>query len=501
MASRSAARFRGRLPLVLLCALLAGVWARPLVAATARTANGVTITGTDQHVWFLSELPTSGARTCRVHYNHAGSADGRLFTVRTMSAGLVAAAAWDDTLYFVLSLRSGTDDPTLAVRELRVLSTDPAGPHRFTEPAPLPPVPEGCDLLELGADGTGPVLLVSRSDEVAILRLESGAWMDISGAAPWREAGSPSLVTVDGHAALLTHDDSGGAMLWAGEPWAGRSIPWRPGAALLSLGRQLVLVSHTGDGLALRLVWGSELQVRATLPGVPVNAAVITQGDEAAAYWLPEGASANFVSLRRQLIDASGSTGPVEELVVSGPMTPRELETLALIMGSLFLTIVVFILKPERQEDAFNFPEHASLADPLRRLMAFMIDVLPGAAVASLVWGQPMGEVLDLPGLLQGRQEVVPLLTAAAVVILHSGVTESFRGWSLGKLMLGCRVVGRDGRPPRLWVSLARNAVKVLCPPLALFVVMSPGASRPGDFSTRVIVFHEDDDADEGTPG
>ena len=49
-------------------------------------------------------------------------------------------------------------------------------------------------------------------------------------------------------------------------------------------------------------------------------------------------------------------------------------------------------------------------------------------------------------------------------------------------------IAASTGGSPTWPRSAARNAVKLLCPPLALLGLLAPGAPNPGSFDTAVII-------------
>lgn len=464
----------------------------PVGAATAHLTPAIQVSGTTEHAWVLSRLPGPGGGPGRLHYNNATDAEGRLYPIRTLASMPVAFAAWDDTAYFVVALSDeGSPTGRLGVRRVSVLTSDPAGPHRFSSPRPLPPIPVGGDLLDFVATASGPAFTMRVDGQVMLMQLGGTTWNATAILTPELEAGTLSVLA--GEPVIIVPGDDH-ALVYSGESLAEERIPWLAGV-LRSPESSRVLVTREGDDVRVRLLWGDEAPVRTTISDAPVGAVAIEQGERIALYWTDAGSDPE-ISLRRRVADLNGKVLAVEELRASGPMSPREVQALILVMGSVFLTIVVFILKPER-DDTFPMPEGAALADPARRMVAFLFDLLPAGLIAAFIWGRPVGEVLDLLGILQGKGDVLPLLTAAGILIATSAICEAIWGRTPGKLILGCRVVSRSGGPPPVHISVARNAVKVLCPPLGLFVIISPGASRPGDFQTRVIVDQSEDADDE----
>lgn len=93
------------------------------------------------------------------------------------------------------------------------------------------------------------------------------------------------------------------------------------------------------------------------------------------------------------------------------------------------------------------------------RAVAFTIDVLFGAAVIAclllLGWSAPQG----------GWLWWVSLIAAAAVLLavaVNRLLLPAATGWSLGRSLVGIRVVHPDGTPPGPWLLLLRDAAHLL---------------------------------------
>jgi uncharacterized RDD family membrane protein YckC len=118
---------------------------------------------------------------------------------------------------------------------------------------------------------------------------------------------------------------------------------------------------------------------------------------------------------------------------------------------------------------------HLRRAGSLRRVLAGAIDVLPflaGGLALARAFVRAAGRGLPAPatgldGLLDlvAREQVI-VLSVAAVVTLALGayatLAHALAGATLGKRLLGLRVVGRDGVRPSFARSTARSALLVL---------------------------------------
>ena len=83
-----------------------------------------------------------------------------------------------------------------------------------------------------------------------------------------------------------------------------------------------------------------------------------------------------------------------------------------------------------------------------------------------------------------------------AIMVLYFIILEASFGATIGKKLLGMRVIGADGMVPGLWRSVQRNILRIIdsLPTLnilgAALILMSPEKARFGDriAGTRVII-------------
>ncbi len=144
-------------------------------------------------------------------------------------------------------------------------------------------------------------------------------------------------------------------------------------------------------------------------------------------------------------------------------------------------------LLPDLEVDALEI--HVARAEPWRRAGAWAIDCVPfavagGALARSLLLEAGAGKARAPEGLealldLLARERVITLSVGAAVVLglaVYTTLAHALAGATLGKRLLGMRVVGPDGAPPsparsafRSTVALASAALLGLGFVLALF--------------------------------
>jgi uncharacterized RDD family membrane protein YckC len=104
----------------------------------------------------------------------------------------------------------------------------------------------------------------------------------------------------------------------------------------------------------------------------------------------------------------------------------------------------------------------------------------------------PVGLLTSLVGFFfQPARIDTPVLLVVGLYVAHTLATETFTGMTLGKRILGLRVVSHDGSAANVWQALLRNAVKpveLMAWPLLLFILLNPGRQRMGDLAARTAV-------------
>jgi uncharacterized RDD family membrane protein YckC len=88
-------------------------------------------------------------------------------------------------------------------------------------------------------------------------------------------------------------------------------------------------------------------------------------------------------------------------------------------------------------------------------------------------------------------EDSLPYILMALITMLHSIPSELLSYRTLGKAILGGKVVSTDGGRPSALRMLIRNAVKiliVLVPPLGLIALVNPNRQGLNDLAGRTVV-------------
>jgi uncharacterized RDD family membrane protein YckC len=265
----------------------------------------------------------------------------------------------------------------------------------------------------------------------------------------------------------------------------------------------------------------------ATVPGVPRHAAVIPMaapGDSGAssgqlslAWWEgPSGGESGLETSGLHVREVSALTGRV--MYTGSAKVGRHAErpmvqwivVLALLVG-VGLMVCVQSADPRR---ALKLPAGVVTADPVRRLLAAAMDYVPSAVAVAIMQGRS-ALVLLMPSTMLGGAEPAlgdldlrPLGLAIAVTIVHTTLCEWLFGRSVGKFVLGVRVVSTRGSAPPdigptsvllmtrpgLGQALVRNLVRWLVPMLAVFGMLDLAGRHPGDMAAGTLVVADPND-------
>ncbi len=136
-----------------------------------------------------------------------------------------------------------------------------------------------------------------------------------------------------------------------------------------------------------------------------------------------------------------------------------------------------------------------------RRLLATVIDLLPCAIASLVIFKDAYAIQILIPPLWSADIDIsVPYIAMVVAAIAFSMFEEIIFGRSLGKRLMGGRVVSIHGEPAAWWQHIARNLLKglvLLSPVLAIPSLLSPmGAGIPEIISrTRVESFEPGSDS------
>jgi len=172
------------------------------------------------------------------------------------------------------------------------------------------------------------------------------------------------------------------------------------------------------------------------------------------------------------------------------------------VVGLALVLLLVFWRRQESIAHAIALPADIRLAGAGKRLLAFLVDLVPPVVLTSPVWAAPLTTILEQAASGQmAPAEPAPAPTQLwlawlAVRVVHAvycAAGEALLGASPGKLALRCRVVSETLVACRPWQILVRNAVRVLELELYFFsllilIFLTRNRQRLGDIVARTLV-------------
>lgn len=440
----------------------------------------------DGRVWILTPTPTN---------------DGvQLFTLDPWAPQLDRVAILNDAPQ---ALAAQGDDYTIAIAGPPPADGDPAlfrfrtggvqpvarGILRYIPMSPLPPLKDyapGIAITSIAHSETGLAIIVnSEGQPPRLLRLLEGEWRE-SPLPP--QSQEPTLILFEGAIAVATRTANDERTVWALDPdgeWS-TAATWVGGPAI---------GSTAGAPVALRTSEAG-LQAIAHQPDGPVEIVDLSVPDPSAQTVLvkgPEDAIAivqlwnnpEGIPYCRAVLSTGEElfTGPV---VAQNPLRSSEALLIVMMIASSSLTIALFILRGGR-ERAIPLPTGVALGQPGGRMLATLIDAIPAIIAVSAIWQVSPLWWLDPARFLVPAHGVTPIFIAMGIYLVTTLTIELATGASLGKRLVGMRVVSRIGKPATPTQVIARTLAKALCPGLLAFVLFDPFSPHPGSFGTVVV--------------
>ncbi len=168
------------------------------------------------------------------------------------------------------------------------------------------------------------------------------------------------------------------------------------------------------------------------------------------------------------------------------------------------LLLALFVLRRGAMVAVLTLPEDCALALAVQRLVGFAIDLFPFAVAVAIAmgidWYAALRELAGWAfgsgaagGKLPGSSTLLWWGASSGTYAVYSLVMELLTRRTVGKTLVGTRVLSETASPPLLWQIVVRNALRCveLMPPfwvLGFVVVLSRNRQRVGDIFARTIV-------------
>lgn len=399
-------------------------------------------------------------------------------------------------------LPAGTGGQSKILRSLRA-TWDTGLEAWIAEPAEglarLPAWPGEGVLTHMVGSYLGPSIILQQGDSAAyrIWSLRRGEWLERTTVTVQPSERVLLAAEEADDLVLLVGDNASFAILRA----AGIESPWQRTQLEAIGGQPHDLIFHDGNPLLgfqqandireLGYVQSGKVLPWATLVDVP-EAARLVRGEEGL------------------ILFHLGQDGPQVRLAEAGSKW-HTLERSAGLSGTLWsvlvllgiAVVVVAMLLAGRGAGGDVVPKGCRVAPLSRRVIAVLLDLVPGLLVCIAVLG--VGSIEVLSALLAGPMpSTLPTLLIMAAVTAGWGFAwEVTLGHSPSKQLLALRVVPSRGEQLQWWQALVRNVLKgvvIMAPPLAILIILTPLAQAPGDIVARTLVIDAGPSRPDGPP-
>ncbi|MCC5823001.1 MAG: hypothetical protein LAT64_07235 [Phycisphaerales bacterium] len=497
--------------IVLLCIWTAAATAVAGEPVRERLPGAVTPARSDapSHAWVLS---TAGENLQLIHLAprdpdaRAGAAPaGAARTVRALLERPVAMAARGDRVYVIFP---PTESPSGLVRRVLTARAVPAGLEGMWTDLPLgvfdlaPGLTGGGLLIDLGvtAGRDGAVhALMHDGRGLALLRMASDGWEavelpeDLAGVAEVHPDDATVVSYADGLLLAVRGPDRARAWTLDAGHWAGTdladwdrfwSADWR-----LGWGREIIAGLGSGESSEVWSIGASNAWRIGSFEDRPGEVWSVTtmpsSGRLVRIGRTPDtGLRATEISL------ATGRVvhdGPVQ---TRSPVSADEFRLIAAMLLAVMIAALMVIIRPSA-DTPWTVPDGWALADPGRRLIATLFDLLLVIWVVAPAFGANVREVLTLQVLMMPDHAWLAIPGTMIGGALTMGVWEGLLGFSPGKFIAGVRVYraapGPEHKLGVFW-GLVRCTIKWLIPPVAALALIDREGRHRGDAAAKAVV-------------
>lgn len=481
------------------------------VAAPAR-AEVLTSASSDEHIWVLVPAPGS-PRSWVLRHHAALSGSDELTQGIALAEPPEKLAAAGDRLWLVNAPEPVGDSWRRSVFTLEVRHNPVFDTYYYDPPGRLgiaPSLEGGGRLAGFTGTGGGPVALLVSADGAAdlessrLLRLESSAWIDLP--LPDGFAGGVCRLAAAGEAGrelvLLAAPKAGGtgAVAWwlrpdpegwrhvnldpriGGRPW---SLPEVAASTRVGVAAALIL-TDLGGGAGVAYLRPGQLLPLGPLPVTAPSWTILGVRD---GLRLVEMDPAGGLSMRR--IDSTTGAAAASRTLTGQRLSTGPIFHLLLVASmAVGVLLVLFLVRGGSKRPA-TLGEGLELLPLPLRFGAAAIDVALGAGAALALLRVGPADLALLPMWTPNLADARPALLAIALSVAHSAAGELLVQRSLGKILIGARVVSAGGGRPTVLALLVRNAVKalvLLVPVLVVVTAMNPNRQGIEDLAARTLV-------------
>ncbi len=494
-----------------------------VIAANPAGAQALVGASSDDHLWFVGSS-TSGDDTF-VLYHHALAMDGPHFRGRPLHERPEAVAAWANRLWLIFRPTVGGDRPRRETFTIEANLNPAIGVYDY-DPSDRLSVVDSLDGLGklVGFIGTprGPVALrvplqragagvQARDGSIAAEPVLSEPVLEQLAGTRWQPLPLPDDLPNRGHYRLAVGPADGNHLLLlvASSDQRGQGVlyqrnlqeTWEPLEVPVDV-RHVQAVTRWENQIALLLQAAApgQIEIAYLRPGSLV---ALGEFPAPSGRWgvfglrdglrLVEQVNRDGYQLRR-IDPITGALTPAEKLTRQSLLPWRSLHMPLLFAVAMTVLLLVLILRPAAKATPIKLPPAVAVLSLLPRVLALGIDLVVGGLITILLLQCTPAQLLQLPMWTADIADAAPCLWLIGITVIHGTVGEIVFARSVGKAMLGARVITAQGARPTLGSILVRNIFKVivlLIPVLAVFALLNHHLQGLGDLMARTFVVHD----------
>lgn len=491
------------------------------VCGIAYADEMVSTSGAD-HLWFV--VPTPDDEVPMILLHHAREMEGPYLSPgRALPEAPLAMAAWDNQVWMIFPASPGSDPPRRETLSAQIYSNSSIGIYYYDPPDQFGLVDSLSGMGNLvGFVGTtdGPIALriptqragitvVRREGSTASKPVLKEPVLEQLHGQRWEQISLPSNFAVSSQCILaatgegstqlviLTQDPSsqGAAILYrrVGEDeWVENrfKINLNNLRAVTTVGSQIVLAMQESQESVLGLSYlRQDSLLRLTELPLPKGLWTLVGMSDGLRFIEQTNQTTRTI---RQIDSIDGSVGLPQVMQSQNLLVMRAIHIPIIFGLGVTILVIVIITRGGAKTTPATLPDSLKVSSPIARLAAVVIDLLASVLVVSLVFQYPISDFTKLPVWTTDILDAIPSLLAIGLTFIHSMICESIFGRTLGKSLLGLRVVtAKEGVRASFAATLVRNLLKLivlLIPVLALVGLGNPKVQGLSDLMARTIV-------------
>lgn len=525
------ARLRITNPKILLIAI--GLGSLLFVGSFARADEMVSASGAD-HLWFV--VPTPDADAPLMLYHHAREMEGPYLSPgRTLPEAPLAMAAWDNQVWMIFPAKPGSDPPKRETLTAQIYSKSSLGFYYYDPPDQFGLVDSLSGMGNLvGFVGTadGPIALriPTQSAGIKIVGREGSTASDPVLKSPvleqlhgqrWKQISLPSgfspgsqcvLVAIgkgSTQLVILSQESSspGSAILYRRvrkDQWVESKFEINLGnlRAVTTVDSQIVLAMQEMQESVLSLSYlRQDSLLKLTELPLPKGLWTLVGLSDGLRFIEQTNQTTRTI---RHIDSIDGSVGLPLTMQSQRLLVMRAIHIPIIFGLGVTILVIVIITRGGAKTTPATLPDSLRISAPTARLAAVFIDLLASVLVVSLVFQYPINEFSKLPVWTTDILDTIPVLLVIGLTFIHSMICESIFGKTLGKSLLGLRVVtAQAGVRASFAATLVRNLLKLivlLIPVLVLVGLGNPQVQGLSDLMARTVVCQDKPKQDAESP-